>query len=145
MERPRNATFQAVEGTGEAVVDDFVGVMRRLRTLFEEENDLLSRGMPATILGTTARKGQLSEEYALLGDEVAHGARRQILSDPSLHEKLVKAGVELRALSEENRQLLANALVATRRRVDAVMEAVRAVDNEDAEQGCAASLPGEGR
>lgn len=116
-------------------VDEFVGVMGELKAVIKAENDFLSRGLPATLLDTTQLKGRLSHRYAALGDTVVESARGQILSDPALHEKLLKASAELRSLSEANRSLLSDALAASQRRIEAVMKAVRACDGRRASPG----------
>jgi hypothetical protein len=127
--KSKSGTKEPVQG--ESVVNDFVGVMGKLKAIIEEENDFLSRGLPATLLDTTERKGALSDEYASLGNELVDGAgSTQIISNPELHAKLLEASKQLFALTEENRQLLSEALAATRRRVDLVMDAVRASETE---------------
>ncbi len=126
-----NASPAEAVPADDAAVSDFVGVMGRLRAVIEEENDFLSRGMPATLLDTTRSKGALSSEFGARGAALVTSAGGQILSDPALHEQLVKASAELRALSAENRVLLDKALAASRRRIDAVMAAVRACEPGD--------------
>jgi hypothetical protein len=108
-------------------VNDLVGVMSKLKAVIEAENALLHRGMPASVLETMAAKGALTREYAQLGVAITSdaGSASDVLSDPSLHDMLIEAGASLCALTEENRALLAGALSATRRRVDAVMKAIR--------------------
>ena len=133
------ATPETAAGTG-AVVTEFVGVMGELKAIIEEENDFLARGLPATLLDTTERKSRLSEEYGVLGNELVDGSGTQMISNPQLHGKLLEASAQLYALTEENRQLLCNALAATRRRVDMVMEAVRASDSQDPGRGTGLSL-----
>lgn len=113
-------------------VNEFEGVMGRLKAVIAEENELLNRGLPATLLDTTERKRQLSNEYGARGDELVEGAAGQILSDAALQERLLAATAQLYAMSEENRKLLSAALAATRRRVDRVMDAIRTCpDAED--------------
>jgi flagellar biosynthesis/type III secretory pathway chaperone len=108
-----------------AVLKDFVGVMDKLKAIIETENEFLERGLPATLLATTKRKGQLSRQYGALSGEVLDAAVNQLLEDPELPAKLVAAGQELQQMGLENRYLLERAIAASRRRVDSVMEAVR--------------------
>lgn len=107
-------------------LENFVGVMGKLKAIIENENDFLERGLPATLLATTKRKSVLSREYGALSSEVLEAAVDHLLADPELQVKLVAAGAELQAMSKENRALLERAVNASRRRVDAVMDAVRA-------------------
>lgn len=108
------------------VLSEFVGVMDKLKAIIETENEFLERGLPATLLATTKRKSYLSREYGALSTELIDQAVEHVMADPALPVKLVAAGAELQAMSEENRQLLERALAATKRRVDSVMDAVRA-------------------
>ena len=115
-------------------LDNFVGVMGKLKAIIENENDFLERGLPATLLATTKRKSVLSREYGALSNEVLDTAVDQLLADPELQVKLVAAGAELQAMTTENRALLERAVSASRRRVDAVMDAVRASADATPEQ-----------
>ena len=115
-------------------LDNFVGVMGKLKAIIENENDFLERGLPATLLATTKRKSVLSREYGALSNEVLDTAVDQLLADPELQVKLVAAGAELQAMTTENRALLERAVSASRRRVDAVMDAVRASADASPEQ-----------
>jgi hypothetical protein len=107
-------------------LDNFVGVMGKLRAIIENENEFLERGLPATLLATTKRKSLLSREYGALSTELLDTAVDQLLSDPELQIKLIAAGAELQAMTTENRALLERAVNASRRRIDSVMDAVRA-------------------
>jgi hypothetical protein len=107
-------------------LENFVGVMGKLKAIIENENEFLERGLPATLLATTKRKSVLSREYGALSTELLEASVDQLLADPELQVKLVAAGAELQAMTKENRALLERAVKASRRRVDAVMEAVRA-------------------
>ncbi len=111
-------------------LDNFVGVMGKLKAIIENENDFLERGL----LATTKRKSVLSREYGALSTELLDSSVEQLLSDPELQVKLVAAGAELQAMTTENRALLQKAVSASRRRVDAVMEAVRASADASPEQ-----------
>jgi hypothetical protein len=119
-----------VETKGPAV-SEFVGVMGELKALIAEENDLLTQGLPASMLGTKGQKEQLSAKYGALGNDLVDHSAGQILSDAALQEKLLAATTQLLAMTEENRQLLSNALAATRRRVDKVMDAIRICEAGD--------------
>jgi hypothetical protein len=130
MTTPRKATARLdLVGSKDSSVSEFVGVMGKLKALFAEENDLLSQGLPASMLETIEQKEHLSAKYGALGNNLVDQSAGQILSDGALQEKLLVATAQLVAMSEENRQLLCNALAATRRRIDNVMEAVRVCED----------------
>ena len=112
----------------EAAIGELVHLMEELKTVIETENEHLSRGLPASLLGIGQTKTLLSEEYAQLYAEIAGDTGIEI-DDPALQEQLKKANAEIRALSRENTALLTKAVGATRRRVDAVMEAIRACED----------------
>jgi flagellar biosynthesis/type III secretory pathway chaperone len=120
MQPPRKTAVQQ-----DLVVSEFEGVADELKALIAEENDLLSQGFPVSVLGTIAQKDELSAKYGALGNDLVDHSSVQILSDSALQEKLLETTTQLLAMTEENRQLLCNALAATRRRVDNVMEAIR--------------------
>ena len=127
--------------TTPAVLKDFVGVMDKLKAIIETENEFLERGLPATLLATTKRKSILSREYGALSNELLDQAAERLMQDPDLGAKLVAAGAELQAMSTENRELLERAISATRRRVDGVMEAVRAAEATLGDDAAPVSFP----
>jgi len=109
-----------------AILEEFVGVMGKLKAIIENENDFLERGLPAALLATTRRKSTLSRQYGVLGQELLDAEVERLLNDPNLSATLLAAGAELQTMGEENRKLMQRAVRATKRRVDAVMEAVKA-------------------
>lgn len=125
-------------------LDNFVGVLGKLRAIIENENDFLERGLPATLLATTKRKSVLSREYGALSAELLDASVDQLLSDPELQVKLVAAGAELQAMTKENRALLERAVNASRRRVDSVMNAVRASADASPEDLAGFGIPADG-
>ncbi len=130
MQPPRKTAGPlGVVGNRDAAVSEFVGVLGELKALIAEENSLLSQGLPASMLETIDQKEQLSAKYGALGNDLVDHAAGRILSDAALQEKLLAATTQLVSMSEKNRQLLSNALDATRRRVDKVMEAIRLCDD----------------
>lgn len=107
------------------------GVMTELKEILETENDFLRRGMPAALSDMTERKTSLAETYTTLSHKVLARYADDIISDPALQSRLVQAGEELRGLTHENMLRLNSALEATRRRIDAVMEAIQAEEGGD--------------
>lgn len=131
MVPPRKTAVQLdTVRTTDPTVSSFVGVLGELHALIAEENDLLSHGLPASMLETIEQKEELSAKYGALGNDLVDHSAGQILSDSALQEKLLAATAQLFAMTEENRQLLCSALAATRRRVDNVMEAIRTCEDD---------------
>jgi flagellar biosynthesis/type III secretory pathway chaperone len=109
-------------------ITDLLDVMADLSDVLESENDLLRRGLPAALSDMTERKSELADEYTDLTREVLSQCGDQIAGDPALHQRLLQAGQDLRALTQENMERLEQALEATRRRIEAVMAAIRIHD-----------------
>ena len=126
MDPVRNPAFLLANACyGAESLTDLVSVMEELKMVIETENEHMTRGLPPSILDTGLEKSLLSEEFRQLYAEIA-GEEGIDIDDPALQEQVMKANAELQELSEENTDLLNKALSATRRRVDAVMEAIRA-------------------
>lgn len=111
--------------SGEAAVTALIEVMRELAEIMQAENALLKRGMPAALSDMTQRKCELADEYTdlLMVTNHRHGA--VIARDPDLRNRLLGIARDLECLCRENMLRLEAAMVATRRRIDAVMAAIR--------------------
>jgi len=127
--RPNDPQSNVEINNDHSAVSDFVGVMGRLQAVIAQENDLLNRGLPASVIETIELKAALSKEFGAKGDELVAGDTGKELQGTALQEKLLTATAQLYAMTEENRQLLSRALDATRRRVDKVMDAIRAIED----------------
>ncbi len=111
-------------GSNEAVTA-VIRLVDELLALIEEENRHLASGAPASTSSVIARKAALAEEF---GKWVAGVRERQIViseADSRLHARLRERSVLLRQRMHENVDGLRAAVAATRRRVDAIMRAIR--------------------
>lgn len=92
-----------------------------LTDVIDDENALLAKGMPASLAGVTGRKGNLAlriqEDLAALG---AAGA----IAGPDRDYFEERVGL-VQAKARENLSRLAGAIGASRRRIAAVVAAVR--------------------
>jgi flagellar biosynthesis/type III secretory pathway chaperone len=129
MTRVASKAPKPMPAGGEAVAE-LLAVMSDLKDIIETENDFLRRGMPAALSDMTQRKTELADEYADLTQEVLADFSDEIVGNPILRQKLIESGEELRRLSQENMMRLESALDATRRRIEAVMSAIHAHDQE---------------
>lgn len=96
-----------------------------LEALISEENRLLRKGLPASISDSTMRKAELAGK---LEDWVKAVQTHQIVivnAAPSLRVELARRGTGLDAVMAENAIRLKGAIAAARRRVEAVMGAIR--------------------
>ncbi|MDA8231367.1 MAG: hypothetical protein M0006_08510 [Magnetospirillum sp.] len=129
MEHDRAAADKAAPSAETAAIE-LMQVMAELRAVFLAENDLLRRGLPAKLVEMVDRKTELSEEFSSLYRDVFVQHADDLAANPELRERLVETGHELQDLSRENMWRLEAALNATRRRVEAVMAAIRAHDSQ---------------
>ena len=104
---------------------DLLNIMMLLSNLIRAENDHLRSGLPATLFALRDRKQELADDYAEIGEQVMATHRELIAADAEIHKRLVDATFELRALTDENRHLLEGALIATRRRIEAIVATIR--------------------
>lgn len=111
---------------GAPSVAALIDVMTGLTDLLRTENRLLARGMPAALAEMTDRKVALSEDYEALMGEVRQRWAREMAENPELRHTLLRIGRELDSLTRENLRRLEAAMDASRRRIDAVMDAVLA-------------------
>ncbi len=112
-----------------AVDDDvsprrMIELIRNLTEVLEAENALLARNLPASVAATAAAKAELAGELGRLVDDPDLGRRAAALTGEKrllLLHQIERA----QSASTENLTRLAAAIEATRRRVAAVMAAIR--------------------
>ena len=102
-----------------------IALLDDLLTVIAAENSLLSSGLPASLAQSVERKSALASELdgwmgAIRSGEVAMGA-----SDPANIATLVSRLQTLKTMMGENTSRIRVAMGATRRRIDAIMRALR--------------------
>jgi flagellar biosynthesis/type III secretory pathway chaperone len=110
----------------ELVIADLMTVMSDLIAIVESENDLLHRGLPATLSDYADRKEILTNQFTNLSRGVLLTCRDELAEDDDLRSQIVSTGQVLKSLTQENMRLLRGAMDATRRRINSVMTAIRA-------------------
>lgn len=109
----------------ENAVQVLLEVVTELALVMDEENRLLAEGLPAGVVGTVARKTELTADYTGLWEAVRADVARVLAADPDFSETLVQAVGDLREIAAENVTRLEAAMVASRRRVEAALSALR--------------------
>ncbi|WP_019647167.1 hypothetical protein [Novispirillum itersonii] len=125
----RSVTFRLqggarAEGAG-ARPRSIQGVIDALIAVMMEENAALAAGVPAALVHTVDEKQQLSEEYARLWETLSLSLPHLRQADPQAVDLLVRRVRMLRAVADENMARLEEAMQASRRRVQAVLTALR--------------------
>ncbi len=100
-------------------------VVTELTEIVREENACMAEGLPAGVGATVDRKRELSDVYEYLCAELLDEQKDSLTADPDLARKLMDAVVRLREVTAENLTRLEAAVTASRRRVEAVMAAMR--------------------
>lgn len=100
-------------------------VITELTEVIHEENAVMAEGMPAAVIHTIDRKLELSDIYEELCDELRDSRPECLAADPELARKLMEAVLLLREATAENLVRLEAAMDASKRRVEAVLAAVR--------------------
>jgi hypothetical protein len=108
-----------------AAVAAVIDLMQRMTLVIEEENRILSQGMPASLASTSARKTELADQFEGWANRVRTAQIEIGHADIEMRAKLLNATKALRTVMEENVVRLRIAMEASRRRVEAVMSAIR--------------------
>jgi flagellar biosynthesis/type III secretory pathway chaperone len=109
----------------ELAIADLLSVMSDLILVVESENDLLHRGLPAALSDYADTKEHLTNRFTDLSRGVLSTCRQELADDDELRGQIVSTGQVLKSITQENMRLLRGAMEATRRRINAVMTAIR--------------------
>jgi hypothetical protein len=74
----------------------------------------------------TTRKLALSDELDALSQSVLNRHADYIAANPDLRDRIIAAGRDMQARSQENLRRLTGAIAATHRRIASIMAAIRA-------------------
>ncbi len=117
------------DAANDRLASELLAVVTELSGVIADENDILSRGIPASVVETLDRKLALTEVYEELWermDETGEGCGFSTESD--LSRDLMDAVRHLRDVTSENLDRLEEAVDASKRRVDAVMAAMQEIE-----------------
>jgi hypothetical protein len=115
-----------VHGDEAAVtIERLIALIDELLAVIAEENQVLARGLPASLSTQTARKHELADRFELWVKDVAARPIRIASCDQDLQQALMDRIARLRAGMDENMDRLRAAMEASRRRIETVMQAIR--------------------
>jgi hypothetical protein len=115
-------------------VSDMLILLDELHDLVEGENRLLAGGIPVSLSDTLARKATLAGRLdASLKEMKAPGFKAA--TDRSELASLVSKLQQLRAVMNDNTRMIKRSLDSTRRRIDAIMKALRSEPGRVASYG----------
>lgn len=114
---PHQATNQAVA--------TMIDLVEELIAVIEAENRHLAMGAPASVSYSAERKTALAEELSRWTNAVRSETVVIAHADPGLRKRLLEHNAVLRRHMHENLDRLRAAIGATRRRVEAIMQAIR--------------------
>lgn len=115
-------------------------VMAELVAVMTEENRMLAAGFPAGLTELSERKLELTDEYADLWEQMSASAAN-LRQDPDFVHEVIEAVSELRRVAGENMARLEAATAASRRRVEAVLDAMRTESAEARPYDAKGSIP----
>jgi hypothetical protein len=117
---------QTAETTAEDKVRQVVALLDELLGLIGAENDRLNSGLPASLGQSLARKTQLSAELDASLAAMRRGELGHRGDLPPAFGSMVERLQTLRPMMSENTRLIRASMRASRRRIDAIMKALRA-------------------
>lgn len=132
-----SADLIPVRQTAEALLE----TVQELSEVIAEENLMLAAGYPAGLGQTSERKTALAAEYAELWQDLGRDGAAALAADPEFGRILMAAVAQLRQTTGENLTRLEAAMAASRRRVEAVLEALRDDARETGPYGAKGGLP----
>ncbi|BAR98657.1 flagellar protein FlgN [Blastochloris viridis] len=109
----------------DAAVTDAITLIDQLVEVLVSENKTLSRGFPASLIDTTARKNELGEAFEQWVAAVRNQRIDLTAANDELRDEMISRSHTLHAAVDENINRLRGAIDASRRRLDAVLRAVR--------------------
>lgn len=129
----------ATDNPGSDAARALLDTIAELTRIIAEENRSLAQGFPAGLSATSERKTELAAEYAELWAELGADGVGLLADDPDFAHVLMDAVSRLRHTTRENLARLEAAVTASRRRVEAVLDALR----QDARAGSSYGVKGD--
>ena len=123
------------------VAQALLETVTELAEIIAEENRSLALGFPASLATTSERKTELAAEYAELWADLGPDGATLLVRDPDFGRTLMEAVSQLRQASQENLVRLEAAISASRRRVEAVLEALRQDSRTGGAYGAKGDIP----
>jgi flagellar biosynthesis/type III secretory pathway chaperone len=115
----------AQSATGQKKVQQMIALLDELHDVITAENRMLSSGLPASLSQTVLRKTELANGLDNCLAEMRAGELTKDGTDPAELAELIGKLQSLRSLMGENSLRIKQSMDATRRRIDAIMRALR--------------------
>jgi hypothetical protein len=109
----------------DAAVTAAIALIDELVEVLSDENKTLSRGFPASLVDTTARKNELGGAFEQWVAAVREQRINLGAANDGLRDKMIARSQILHVAVDENISRLRAAIDASHRRLDAVLRAVR--------------------
>ena len=122
MSRQQSAAHSA---TGQKKVQQMIALLDELHDVITAENRMLSSGLPASLSQTVRRKTELASGLDASLAQMRAGELEREGIDPAELAELIGKLQSLRSLMGENTLRIKQSMDATRRRIDAIMRALR--------------------
>jgi hypothetical protein len=137
-----NSPRHAVATTDGKRIQDLIELVDALIDVVTEENIALAMGLPASQSRHTARKLELADLFEMWVKEVS--MKNLLLHTPNrpLQQKVLGRIDRLRISTDENMTRLRAAIEASQRRIDAVMNAIRAQISDNSPYGASGRING---
>lgn len=108
-----------------AAATALLGLVDDLIVVIEEENSLMAAGMPASTSHLVERKRELAGRFSHWIAGLRSREIEVVHADSALRKRLVESSEVLRLHMNGNVDSLRASIAATRRRIDAIMRAIR--------------------
>jgi hypothetical protein len=113
------------EADANAALEQVIALVEELSLLITKENEILARGLPASLSACVTRKHELADMFEGWVKQVAAQKLCARVGDDALRQRLLARVKALRIVMAENTTRLRAAIDASRRRIEAVMRAIR--------------------
>ena len=108
-----------------AATTALLGLVDDLIVVIEEENTLMAAGIPASTTHLVERKRELAGKFSHWIAGLRSREIEVVHADSALRKRLVESNEVLRLHMNDNVDSLRASIAATRRRIDAIMRAIR--------------------
>lgn len=108
-----------------AATTALLGLVDDLIVVIEEENTLMAAGIPASTSHLVERKRELAGQFSHWIAGLRSREVDVVHADSALRKRLVESNEVLRLHMNDNVDCLRASIAATRRRIDAIMRAIR--------------------
>jgi hypothetical protein len=125
MKTQNNESNPAVREAADAAAEAVIALIDEFITVVREENAMLARGLPASLSSAAQRKMELAEAFEVWVNAATARAFRIDNASAPLRKRFLERLAFFQETMNANIAHLEAAMEASRRRIDAVMAAIR--------------------